>query len=240
MKGKNLYWGLFFIFAAVLIILKQFDILLGVNMFNLIITLLLLPVIFKSIKHIYFGGILFPLAIIALLYADQLKIQKITPWPILGIALFLSIGLSFIFPYGQRQKHKQKKNVNEVKIPQNEQKQTNETYNDSEVNVFVKFGGTSKYIKSQNLNKVNVYCQFGGAKVFLDKAIINGEEAIIYVAANCSVVELYIPKTWEVENQVISTIGSVNEEGMRILDYEKRKIILQGKISFGEIKIIYI
>lgn len=98
MKNKSYFWGTFFILSAVLLILNALGLLAGVSIVSLILTLLLIPLIVKSIRYASFSGVLFPLAVIAILFDKQLGIEKLTPWPVLGIALFLSIGLSLLFP----------------------------------------------------------------------------------------------------------------------------------------------
>lgn len=234
MKRKNLFWGLFFILSATLIILNQFHILLGVNIFKLIISLLLLPIIFKSIKHICFSGILFPLAIIGIMFAKPLGIGNLTPWPVLGAALFLSIGLSFIFP------NKHKKDFDNYFHGHHEQNWDSETSDDSEVNVYLKFGGSSKYINSQHLRRVNINCKFGGTKIFFDNSNIEDNEAVIDVLANFSGIELYVPKNWFVKSEVDCVLGGIEEKGIRNSSIAEKTLILKGKISFSGISIVYI
>ncbi len=238
MKHKNLYWGLFFIFAAVLVVLNQFDFLLGVSTFKLIITLFLIPVIFTSLKHVNFSGILFPLAIIAILYADKLGIQKLTPWPILGVALFLSIGLSIIFP------HRHKFITENWTVDNNDYKDrenwSTQTSDESCVNVAVRFGAVSKYINSQNLRNVNIDCHFGAAEVYFDNAEIDGNEAVANISASFSGVELYVPRNWHVENQMDCVLGGVDEKGARTVDVKDKKLIIRGKVSLGGVEIKYI
>lgn len=68
-----------------------------INAFSLILTVFLVVIIAKSIPHLNFSGILFPIAFICIIYARQLGITAITPWTVLIAALFGSIGLSMIF-----------------------------------------------------------------------------------------------------------------------------------------------
>ena len=96
MKASNIFWGVFFILAAIAVILNQLGLLAGISLINLTITIFMIPIIITSIKHINFSGILIPLAIIGILYSDKLGIQALTPWPLLGSAIVLSIGLSFL------------------------------------------------------------------------------------------------------------------------------------------------
>ena len=102
MKNKNLIWGLFFILAGVALILDRTGLLGSVSVWSVVISLLLVPVIVTSVRHLNFWGIFFPMAIMAILFDETLGIEKFTPWPVLGAALLLSVGFSFIFPYRYR------------------------------------------------------------------------------------------------------------------------------------------
>ncbi|MFT3950930.1 MAG: LiaF-related protein [Oscillospiraceae bacterium] len=234
MKHKNVFWGLFFILSATLIILNQFDVLIGVSIFKLIISLFLLPVIFKSIKHLFFAGVLFPLAFIGIIFAEPLGIENLTPWPILGVALFLSIGLSFMFP------NKHKSEFENCFHGHHEQNWQSESSDDSEVNVYLKFGGCSKYINSKNLKKVHIDCKFGGTKIFFDNSDIDGNEAVIDVVAQFAGVELYVPKNWIVKSEADCMLGGIEEKGIRNSGSVEKALILKGKIRFAGISIIYI
>ena len=96
MKNKNLIWGLFFILAGVALILDRTGLLGSVSVWSVVISLLLVPVIVTSVRHLNFWGIFFPMAIMAILFDETLGIEKFTPWPVLGAALLLSVGFSFI------------------------------------------------------------------------------------------------------------------------------------------------
>lgn len=236
MKHKNVYWGLFFIIAAIIIILNQTGLLGGTNIFSLIITLLVIPVILKSIRYLNFGGILFPLAIIGILYAEPLGIEYLTPWPILGVALFLSIGLSFIFP-----QHHFKRWENHFRENDFSEEWVAENVEESEViNMGTKFSGSVKYINTDNLKNVNIHCSFGGMKVYFDHANIQGEEANIRVDVNFGGLELFIPKEWNVIYNTDNAFGGIEEKNRSQITENSKKIRLTGKVNFAGITIIYI
>ena len=68
MKNKNLIWGLFFILAGVALILDRTGLLGSVSVWSVVISLLLVPVIVTSVRHLNFWGIFFPMAIMAILF----------------------------------------------------------------------------------------------------------------------------------------------------------------------------
>lgn len=238
MKSKNLFLGVFFILAAILIILQQLGYLVGINLTSLVITLILVPVIVKSITHRHFAGILFPAAIIGILYADQLGIQKFVPWPILGVAFFLSIGLSLIFPQHKKWEcHTNRKECDKAEGFA----EIIDGPEESEVNLYTRFGASVKYINSENLEKVKLDCSFGAMKVYFDNSKITGEEAVVNINVDFSGVELYIPKDWKVENRIDAMLGGIDEKGFnKQINENSKKLILKGKCSFSGIEIIYL
>lgn len=233
MKSRNLFWGVFFILAAIAIILNQLGVLEGISLINLVITILLIPIMIKSTKALNFLGILVPLAIIVIIYSDELGIQKLAPMPILGSAIFLSIGLSFLIHprysiFEKDNKHREFEDEESI----------NET-NKGEVNLFTKFAGSVKYINSNDLKKVNINCSFGAMKVYLDNSELQENEATVKLNVEFAGVELYIPKEWKVIDNVNCLFGGIEEKNNKGKT-EDKKLILTGKVKFAGVEIIYI
>lgn len=95
-----IFWGLIFIAIAAYIVLDVLGITAGIGLWSAILIILAAVVLIKSIRPLNFFGILFPIAFAGIILDSQLGIEAFTPWPILGIALFLSIGFSIIFKKG--------------------------------------------------------------------------------------------------------------------------------------------
>lgn len=83
--------------AGAYLVVSQLGYLPAVGVFSLLFTVVCIAVIVASIPHVHFGGILFPLAFIAIIYDKPLGITAITPWTVLLAALLLTIGLHLIF-----------------------------------------------------------------------------------------------------------------------------------------------
>jgi len=73
MKVKNVFVGMFFIIIAIVIGIKQLGFFQEVNILNIVLTIISVFIIIKSIKYLNFVGILFPLAIISIIYSKQLR-----------------------------------------------------------------------------------------------------------------------------------------------------------------------
>ncbi|MGN0594632.1 MAG: LiaF transmembrane domain-containing protein [Hominimerdicola sp.] len=238
MKRKNnLIWGIFFVLSALIVLLGKLGLFAEVSVLSLVATCLLIPVIILSIKNVYFSGIFFPIAFIAIMFSKPLGIENITPVPVLVAALFLSIGMYLIFP---------KKSVwgsviyNSDSIKGGDVENFNsDDINGEEISAGGSFTGSTKYVNSQNLKAVNVNCRFSGMKIYFDNAQMAGNFAFVNIDAEFSGIELYVPKSWAVCNDSVCTLGAVTEKGARFSNASKT-LVLRGKSSFSGITIYYV
>lgn len=233
MKKKEVFWGLLFILAAVLIIMNHFGFFEGIGMYEIVATVILSGIIIKSILNINFWGILFPLAVICIIFADQWNITDFTPWPALLSALLFSLGLSMIFKrpslwvyHYHHHHHMHRSNII------NEQ-------DSNDINISTSFGASMKYVNSDNFEKANISCSFGDVKVYFDNVIISSGKADIYLDVSFGNAELYIPKTWKVINNVQVFLGDMGEKN-RSDNSDSPVVTIHGNISFGNAKILYI
>lgn len=237
MKIKNVFWGIFFLAAAILVIVNQLGYLTGINLFSLICTIFLICIIIKSAMYLNFGGILFPFAILGIIYAEPLGIQELVPWPILAAALFATIGLSFLFHRAWNQRWQEYKNKyhNEEGFEQIINDADSET-----VKCKVSFGSSIKYVNTEDFKKGYFFCSFGAMKIYFDNAKIKGEEAEIYVENSFGGMELYLPKEWNVINGINCSLAGVEEKNSKPYKEGAPVVKLKGKASFSGIEIIYI
>lgn len=232
MKKERVFWGILFILAGIFLVISKLGYLPNVNVVSLLLTAFLVVVIAKSLPRFNFSGIIFPIAFICIIYDKQLGITEITPWTVLLAALFGSIGLSMIF-------HKQIKWI--------DTKCNNEDYKfekidiEDESHVIFKnsFGASIKYINTDKFEQADFNCSFGAMKVYFDNAVMSNENAIVRINASFSGIELYIPKTWNVDNKTNVFLGSVDEKNKNN-QVITNKLTLIGDISFSGVEIIYI
>lgn len=231
-NGKDIFWGLLLILAAVLIIVNRLGFFPVVGMFEIVVTLILVGIIIKSVIYVSFPGILFPIAFLCIIYAEQWHIKDLTPWPVLLTALLGSIGLSMIF---------RKKKCFSYKCNEHEEN-FSEVINhpdESVVNCSVSFGSSMKYINSDKFERANIKCNFGAMKVYFDNAIISSGSADIYLDVSFGGVELYIPRTWKVINDVNVSLGGMSEKNSGS-EVDFPVVTIHGNVSFSGVEIIYI
>ena len=226
MKGKKIFWGLFFVLAGALVIVNQMGLFTEIGFCSLFFTIFLAAILIKSLASISFTGILFSLAGLCIIYSETLGITDLTPWPVLLAALFGSIGLHCIF--GSHHKHRHEREFESESID-----------SDNVVDVNVSFGASAKYVNTKELEKINVSCSFGAVKLYLDNAELKNDSAIIDLNMSFAGAEIYVPKDWKVQNNVDTSLGGIDEKNSNSKSSNKT-IILTGKISLSGIEIIYV
>ncbi len=236
MKKERIFWGIFLIFGAIFILAAKMGFMQEVGVWSLIWTVLFAAILLKSIIKVNFFGIFMSIAFFAIIYAKPLQIEMITPWPVLGAAVLLSIGCSMIFPKMHFRKFCKKHNIQFVN---GGKEQVINEEDEGNCHCSVSFGSSIKYINSEAFESAGFEVSFGSLQVYFDNAIMKGSEAYIHVDNSFGSTELYIPRTWTVVSGVESVFGGVEKKG-REEPNGLHKVILQGDNSFGSISIIYV
>ena len=232
MKKEKIFWGLVLILGGIFLIISKLGYFPDVNVFSILLTVFLVVVIVKSMIHINFAGILFPIAFICIIYDKQLGITDITPWTVLIAALLGSIGLSMIF-------HKHTKWFNTKHNDEDYKFEKIDVEDESNVRFKTSFGASIKYINTDKFEQADFNCSFGAMKVYFDKAIMSKNNAIVRINASFSGIELYVPKTWNIENKTNVSLGAVSEKN-RHDQITTNTLTLVGDITFSGVEIIYI
>lgn len=231
-KNGKIFWGLFFILAAIYLVVSRIYTLPEVSVFGILLTVFFIWMFINGIRKLDFYEILFSVAFICCIYSKPLGIEELTPWPVLGAALLGSIGLSMIF----RKKNTWTWNSGDAK---SFNASSNEQCNGEHVSCENNFGSSIKYINSDNFCNAELENNFGSLTVYFDNAVIQGETAFVKMENNFGETVLYIPRVWKINNNLDRTFGSVVEEG-RWEGTSSHTLYLQGETNFGSIKIIYI
>lgn len=232
MKSKNIFWGLFFILGAAFIIFSQTGFLADVSIVAIVFAVLLAGVSLYGLIHLEFFMALFPIAIILIIFDKELGITNLTPWPVLATALLGSIGLSLIFHrYTVKHTFFHEGIGEDVVI------------NDpdgSEVSCYAHMGSTVKYINTKEFEKGIVDCSFGAATVYFDNAEIKGNSAVLQINSSFAGVELYIPRSWQVSQNVDVFLGGIDEKGRKDQTNDGPTLHLTGRMKFAGMTIYYV
>lgn len=234
MKSRKIFWGIFFILAAVYVIVSKFWILPDIDVFSIIITVFLLWVFVEGIRHVNFYEILLPIACICIVYDEPLGITELTPWAVLGAALLGSIGLSMLFPgKGWHGKGGFAGGNSGAGVSSSEQ------CTGQNIRCENNFGSAIRYINSDNFCNAQVENNFGSLSVYFDNAIVQGGSAVVNVENNFGETNLYIPKEWKLQNNLERSFGAVNEHGSSI-GTSSTVLFVNGSVNFGVINLHYI
>lgn len=240
-KLERVFWGVFWIVCGVFLLLSKMGYFAQVGIVSLLLTVFFVAWLIKSLIGLNFACALFPIAFISIIYAEQLGIQQITPWPVLFAAVLGSIGISMIYhPRGHY--HYDKNTYKGCEngchhFEEGNAEISNEEGND--IKIGCKFGGSVKYIKSDDFKRVCIDNQFAGLKVYFDDAIIQQGEAEIHIEGAFSGTELYVPKSWNLINQLEMTFGGTEEKN-RPNTTGTPRVYLTGSVAFCGVTIIYI
>lgn len=234
MKNSKVFWGIFFILAAVYVIVSKFGILPDVGVFSILITVFLLWTLVEGIRHVNFYEILFSIACICIVYDGPLGIEALTPWTVLGAALLGSIGLSMIFGDRKKKWRAEMHWEGGNRVGESSTQCTGE-----QVRCENNFGSAIRYINSDNFQNAQIENNFGSLSVYFDNAIVQSGAAFVNVENNFGETNLYIPKEWKIQNNLERSFGAVNEIG-NSTGTGSTIFYINGAANFGAINLHYI
>ena len=231
MKKDNLFWGLFLIAAAVLILVAKLGEFPDVSTLKIFWTLVFSVALVSSLVHLSFPGVYFSLAFLGILYDTELGITAITPWTILFVALLLSIGTCMIYtPKKKKRKNHEMEGSDFVVFDEED---------GSQFEFSSSFVGSVKYVNSENFESANIDAKFAGMKVYFDNAVIQNGHATVNLNVSFAGVELYVPKNWRVDNQMSTSFGGVEEKNHNN-GADGPILTLRGNVYLGGVTILYV
>lgn len=235
---NKFFWGLLFLLGAASLLLNRIHIwptFFHISLFDIVLTIFFIWLFLDGLRRRNFFKILFALAFIAIQYDELLKITAITPWTLLGAALLASIGLTIIFP-GYHHNHGRQ--YNGFGFVDSGKKVFNES--DGETLYFKNsFGSSAKYVNTNALVNATFENSFGEMQIYFDNTVIKNGTADINLDVSFGNAILYIPSTWNVENHVKTSFGTLREQNTNH-SQGCPTLRIYGEIAFGDALIIYI
>ena len=232
MKNGRILWGMLFILGGIFLVISKLGFFPELNVFSILVTIVLVAIIIKSIVYVSFSGILIPLALIGIIYDDYLGITAVTPWTLLIAAVFASIGLSLIF----------KKKRKGWKVSHHggfDNSKKIDMQDESYVSHETSFGSSVKYVNTDKLVRADFQCKFGAMKIYFDNATMEGQNAVLNIDVNFAGMEIFVPNSWSIEENVDVTFGSIeykNRNGSVITN----TLTLVGDVNFSGVEITFI
>lgn len=245
-RTKNILTGLILIALAVCLVMWKLNVLnlppvlTGISVGGLVIAVLMAVIIIHSIMDLSFGGIFIPLAVIAIIFDKPLGITAITPWVVLIAAVLLTVAFHLIFPHHRRD-HVRSHDEHSHGF-HNVSDKFSENFSENEsgsVYYSTRFGSSTRYVRSENLNSADLSCRFGEMSVFFDKARVPGNSVNIDCSVSFGEIKIYVPQNWRIENKVGVTLGDCDIRGLNPDNTaETVTCFLNGSVTFGDLKLI--
>ncbi len=190
------------------------------------------------IKLHFVPGLMAP-AVIVYLWRDLIGIPDVMLWHLLLGSALLGIGLSVIFWSNKRSRMESWGRGCKRSVIVNIDSDSEATEENGEyVNVEATFSETVKYVRSENLRGANIHAKFGAVKIYFEGCTVSPEGATIHLDVNFAGVEIYIPRSWNVNNQVRAFFGAA--DGFSSSSGEGPTVTLTGEVNFGGAEIKYI
>ena len=234
-KERNIFWGLLFILGAVFIVVNKLGYFQDIGVVTVIFTIVVAGALIDSICHRSFGGILFSLACLCILYDEPLGIEALTPWPVLVAALLGTIGLNMVF----KQKKRSWSCEKNYGWDNEKYREIIDEESSEWVRCEVSFSSTTKYVNSTSFKKADLECSFGSMTVYFDNAVLDQGKAAVNVDVSFGDMKLYIPRTWKVVMNLDNAFGGCKEYGSCSMS-DENVLMLNGDVSFGGLEIYYI
>lgn len=232
---KQIFWGIFFIAAAILIIISKLGFMPDVGVFSIFATVILIWILVKGLKRLNFYEIMFSLAFLYIIYDEPLGIEALSPWSVLAAAMLFSIGLSMLF-------HKKGHVQFDFNINHNNRGnfgEGSEQCRDEQLFCENNFGSAIRYMNSDNFRNACLENNFGSMSIYFDNAVIQGDSAYVKIENNFGLTALYIPKEWKIQTNLEHAFGSIEEYGSPI-GSSNATLYIEGETNFGHIELHYI
>lgn len=244
-KKRNWFWGVFLLLAGGLILLSQFTSLVTMPVIQIIALVILAALFISSLVRLNYMGMTVCLALAYTIVQETLKLPAINAWVLLLAAVLLGIGLSMLFRRRPKPLPTPPVYPPAQAYPQNGgvHVQTDIAYNSDDDHPYAKasFGSASRYVHAKNLESGQFYCSFGLLEVYLDQALLSPNGAQLYVDCNFGSIKLYVPRDWQVKDQVRATLGGVSQGPvMPGYDPSRPTITLTGYVQLGGIEVVYV
>ncbi|MCL2493066.1 MAG: hypothetical protein FWF33_03370 [Clostridiales bacterium] len=260
----RIFWGVVFIAAAAAIVLNNLDFLQipGIGFISFIVLVVMVIILIASIPRLFWFGVFFPLAVIYWIVMNSLgyNMENFGVWPVVLIALLLSIGFSILFH--RRKTTKPWKDPNtyaHMHYYQPDYTYQNDTPDDgsdddpnakykhiindpdgSNVYAGTKFGYAIKYINTDNLERGLLEVSAGTMKVYFDNAKIPSGVATVALRVGAGSMELYIPRTWIVVHQYANRLSGIDVRGTPEPAENAPHLILTGEINISSLTVFYV
>ena len=252
-EGKNMmrkkFWGVLLILAAIALVISRLGLKYSVPLgfWQVVGTLFFGAGLIEGLSKKKIGTSVFSIAFLLIIYQDQLNLRSVGSWTILGAALLITIGLNMIFKqrfqFWYENVSSGKNYIIYGDDGKEEESKEYEEFTENEVGSTIKVSSflntTSRYIQSQNLRRIDVKANLSDVNLYLDNAMLQDGHATIKVDVSLGDVNIYVPRSWEVNNSVDAFLADVKFVGMPSGE-GTQNLKVEGSIRLGDVKVHYV
>lgn len=240
-KNKNVFMGVLLLAGAATVLLSGIGFMQHIGIWDVFWTVVFAGFLYDGLAKHSFGGVLFPVAFLAIVHAERFHLEAFTPGPVLIAALLGTVGLNLLFPHMKNGKKQERQLL--------EDGQHSGTINpggsqisgmDGQYVMYKSsFGDAVKYITSTDLCEARLSSSFANLDVYMDSAQLMEGKAEVVVDCSFGAINIYIPASWEVFSEVSAAFGSFEEKG-RKSEFDGNMLHIMGNVSFGCVTVHYI
>jgi hypothetical protein len=226
--GLRVFWGVFFLGAAGLILLTSFGVIrLGVNIGTMVGLVAMAAVALAFLIKQFWMGAFMVIAAGLMVASSSGMIMDFSGQQrgMIFVAAAL-VGVAFHIMFHKKWHHHGEEGWKTDKSAGND--------------VTVRFAGVNKHIVDKEFMGATFRCNFGAIKANFDGAKVKGEKATIWIENHFSGVELQLPKNWAVNNQMDMMMGEVEEKNQPTITVDSPQIEMVGTLKCGGVTITYV
>ncbi|HOO26251.1 MAG TPA: hypothetical protein PKW24_06525 [Clostridiales bacterium] len=235
MKFNKIFWGIFLLVSAGIIIASQVTSFATVSVTSLIITMFLAAIIITSVVKLEYFGIFVPMAFLYMIYYEPLGLKPIRFWILILVSVLISGGFTLIF--------KKKRRISSYTMPSGHRVGTvSDSTEDNNPNVKVMMNSYSKFLRADNYVGGRFNVSLGNLELYFDNVNLSPFGATADIECNFATLKLYIPRHWNVADNVNSfMLGSIKNKTHTANPSPSAPILnLTGNVRFGSVEVNYI
>lgn len=205
---------------------------------KIVIGVILITILINSLLDLSFWGIFLSLSILVIFFKDYIGLAHIGNIEILIVGVLLSIGFSLIFKNTINKRLLGRHNHDNIDIDLNDDNFV-ESINKEGILVYLNnFSAQTRFVKDHTIKKVIIKNNFGESVINIEVLNFDNNPIEIYIENNFGNVIVNVNRHFYIDNQMRNAFaGNLSVKGYDN-DSCEGKIVLKGKINFGNVDII--
>ena len=249
-NSGNVFWGIVLLALAALVVLNQIGFFfVTFRLWDIVLAVIGLKVLIDAFVKGKVSNVPIAVGFIFIVLRNQALIPYVSTWTVITVAVLASVGLGFLFP--RQRKWRVYRFGDEISSGsfssessgwgENQHSSSDEISTDNNPSININFGSVSRYLYADALESVRLSCNFGGMEIYFDQVQLHENGATVYLDCRFGGIDLFVPRHWNVVEQVDNTFGGTDVA--RRIDPLKEgapTLTVVGDVSFGGVDIHYV